>query len=142
MILLDNINLSHFQWAFPLALTIHNIEEAIFLPSWSKGSGKWHPSVENYQFRFAVLILTFLGFLVTYLSHRDGAHSMGACLLTSYALAMAINVIFPHLFASLAMRKYAPGLITGVFLNLPVCGIIVYLSLKSGYISLKQFLKT
>ncbi|MCL2344037.1 MAG: HXXEE domain-containing protein [Firmicutes bacterium] len=44
--------------------------------------------------------------------------------------AMIINVLFPHLAATVVMKRYAPGLITGVTLILPINGLIIYFALK------------
>jgi len=33
---------------------------------------------------------------------------------------MIANVIFPHLIATLVLKKYAPGTITGILLNAPI----------------------
>ena len=33
---------------------------------------------------------------------------------------MVANVIFPHLIATIVLKKYAPGTITGILLNAPI----------------------
>jgi Protein of unknown function with HXXEE motif len=43
-------------WAFPLVITIHNLEEAIWLPGWSESTGRWYHTVEPGEFRFAVAV--------------------------------------------------------------------------------------
>jgi hypothetical protein len=35
--------------------TIHNAEEAVWLPAWSQTAGIWHPPVGAFEFRFAVI---------------------------------------------------------------------------------------
>jgi hypothetical protein len=37
------ISYDQLRWLFALSLTIHNLEEAIWLPEWSQQAGKWHP---------------------------------------------------------------------------------------------------
>ena len=39
--------------------------------------------------------------------------------------SMIVNAIFPHLVATLVMKKYAPGMITGLLLNIPVDSFIL-----------------
>jgi hypothetical protein len=43
------------QWLFPLVVTLHNTEEAIWLPAWSQHAGTWHVPVGPGEFRFAAL---------------------------------------------------------------------------------------
>jgi len=55
-----------WQWLFPFAITLHNLEEAIWLPAWSKHAGKWHRPVSPSAFPFAVAVFTLLAFMVTF----------------------------------------------------------------------------
>ncbi len=45
-------------WAFVIAVAIHNLEEAMYLPAWSRPAGHWHAPVAETEFRFAVAVLT------------------------------------------------------------------------------------
>ncbi len=45
---------------------------------------------------------------------------------------MGINAVFPHLVATIVLKKYAPGLITGLLLNLPFSLIIIHWHIKNG----------
>lgn len=38
---------------------------------------------------------------------------------------MGINSILPHLLSTIVLKKYAPGLITALFLNLPFSLILI-----------------
>ena len=126
-------------WLFALAITVHNLEEAIWLPSWSKTAGRWHHPVNTGEFRFAVLVLTVLGYAVAALATFAGKESAGAYLIAGYALAMLLNVVFPHLLATIVMRRYAPGTITALFLNLPVTALLLHQALREGYIHIQKF---
>ena len=53
---------------------------------------------------------------------------------------MLLNVLFPHVMASLALRRYMPGTATTVLLNAPVTiGLLVY-AFREGYIEPRAFL--
>jgi len=41
------------EWLFLLAFTLHNIEEGIWLPKWSKHAKKYYSPVSNREFHFA-----------------------------------------------------------------------------------------
>src|SRR5262245_23718629 len=101
-------------WAFVLAVAIHNLEEALWLPAWSRRAGRWHYPVGAPEFRFAVLVLTAAVVAAALLANNGGKGSIGAYLLSGYALAMLLNVVFPHVLASLIRREYAPGTLTAL----------------------------
>ena len=45
---------------------------------------------------------------------------------------MGINSVFPHLVSTIVLKKYAPGLITALFLNLPFSLILIIGHIKNG----------
>lgn len=51
--------------------------------------------------------------------------------------SMVINAIFPHLIATVVMKKYAPGLLTGLLLNIPVNSLVIYQMNFTGMLSNK-----
>ena len=113
---------------------MHNLEEAIWLPAWSEGAGKWHARVGAREFRFAVTALTVLAWGVALSAHLGGRESVGAYLLAGYALAMLLNVVAPHLVATAFTRSYAPGTATAVLFNLPACALVLQAALRDGYV--------
>lgn len=128
-----------FAWLFALAVTVHNLEEALLLPAWSQKAGKWHHPVGAAEFRFAVVVLTLLAYTAAALAAVYGRESAGAYFLSGYALAMLLNVLFPHVIATVFMRRYAPGTLTALLLNLPVTILLLRQGLQEGYIQLQKF---
>jgi hypothetical protein len=128
-------------WALPVAIALHNLEEAIWLPSWSnKRTGRWQRSVGARSFRFAVSSLTVAVFLIAAWAHVRGPGSLAHYLLASYALGQGLNVIFPHLVATLAMRTYAPGLFTGILFVLPTATVFLFRSFALDQLHAGRFL--
>lgn len=125
----------NLEWIFPIVVTLHNAEESLWLPGWSRSAGRWHDPVAPGVFRFAVILLTILAFVVTGLSFRSGRETVWTYLTFGYMAAMLANVLVPHIAASIAMRSYMPGLATGVFLNLPLLSLLMVLALRQGYVS-------
>ncbi len=144
------ISYSTLGWCFAISVTLHNVEEAVFLPAWSRraregrctragarplerGGGEGRctragvslPVVGEFEFRFAVVVLTLLAWLVAGLAARAGPQSLAAHLLGGYACAMLLNVVVPHLLASLVFRELAPGTLTALAFNLPVCSALL-----------------
>jgi len=128
------------SWLFAGAITLHNLEEALWLPRWSQSAGHWHHPVGVREFRFAVGVLTALAYIAACLSVVGGKESVGAYFIAGYALAMLMNVFFPHLLATLIMRRYAPGMATALLLNLPVTVLLLYQGVQQSYIRLSTFM--
>jgi len=129
-----------FRWLFPVAIIVHNLEEAIWLPGWSQDVGKWHPPVGRYEFWFAVAVLTALVYVLMALSIRNGKQSLATYLFVGYAFAMLLNVIMPHLLSSLFLHRYSPGLATALIINLPITALTWRLAMRDGFVSEKRCL--
>ena len=130
---MDAASFQHWQWLFPVAITIHNLEEAIWLPKWSQTAGKWHAGVDAFDFRFAVAVLTALAWVATAWSVWGGPGSIGAYCFGGYVAAMLLNVLLPHLAATVGLRRYAPGLATALLLNAPVCSWLLLAGVRAGW---------
>jgi hypothetical protein len=126
-------------WLFVLAIALHNLEEAVWLPAWSKAGGRLRRPVDAPSFRFAVLVLTFAAAGCVLLAAAQGPGSTGAYLLCGYALAMLVNVVVPHLAVSLATGTYAPGTGTAVLLNLPAGAWLLHRGFAEGWVSAGAF---
>jgi hypothetical protein len=122
-------------WLFPIVVTLHNAEEAIWLPGWSKRAVLWHRPVTPGSFRFAVTVLTVLAFAVTGLSDLSGKQSAWTYLAFGYMATVLANVLIPHIAFTVALRSYMPGVATAVALNLPVLSLLVALAIREGYVS-------
>ena len=130
----------HFNiwaWIFVVVNAIHNFQEALFLPKWSHLTGHWHAPVGEHEFRFAVIVLTLLSSLFAFLAARR--YEGGIYFLCGYALAMALNVLLPHVAATVAMRRYAPETATAVLLNLPVCVSLLVTAGQEHLVSWRTF---
>jgi hypothetical protein len=123
------------EWLFPLVITLHNAEEAIWLPGWSKRAIRWPAPVAPGVFCFAVVVLTVLAYAITWLSTVSGKQSVWTYLAFGSIAATLANVLIPHLGVTIATRNYMPGVATAVLLNLPVLSLLVVLAIREGYVS-------
>lgn len=128
------------RWLFPVAVTVHNFEEAITYPTWSQTIAGWPRPVASGEFWFAVIVLTLLAYLITGLSIRTGQYSWATYLLVGYAFAMVINVAVPHLVATVVFQRYMPGLATGLLLNLPLMTGLIYFAYQEAMVYWKKSL--
>lgn len=124
---------------FSIALTLHNIEEALWLPEWSVQAKRYHKPVTKKEFHFAVLCVTILAYITSFLFLLCGDIALIRYIFFGFVGCMIFNVIFPHLVATVFMKKYAPGLLTGLFINLPFFTIIIIEAIGLGLITVLEF---
>ena len=119
------------KFLFLMAFIVHNIEEGLWLPSWSLHAKKFHPVVTHREMHFALFAVTIIGFLITFASYMFGRDSfIVEGIYFGFVAVMVLNVIFPHLIACAVLRRYAPGTLTGVFLILPIGGWLIFLYIQ------------
>ncbi|WP_315115083.1 HXXEE domain-containing protein [uncultured Clostridium sp.] len=134
------MNTSSIFLLFIFAITLHNAEEAIWLPEWSKYAQKFHKQVSRDEFCFAVLIITILAYLATGLFMIFPEIVILKYFFFGFMGSMIINVIFPHLVSCIVLKKYSPGLITGVSLIIPFNSLIIAFSLNNKIINFSEII--
>jgi hypothetical protein len=129
------------QWLFPIAVALHNGEESMTMPAWvAQHAGQLplpqlvHPPSAG-VIRAALLVLTLAAFVVTYLSARKGKQSVWAYLLFGGIVAMLVNVLVPHVPATLVFHGYTPGTVTAVLINLPLMSWLAVRAVREGWVS-------
>ena len=125
------------QWLFPVAVTLHNLEEAIWMPGWDLRHAAQipvHPP-GALEFRTALVLITVAAFVVTYLSIQRGAQSVWAYLTFGSVVAMLANVFVPHVPAAIFFHGYVPGVVTAIIINLPLMAILAVRALRDGWVS-------
>jgi len=105
-------------WWFPVVFAAHNLEEALWLPAWSEGAAPFHAPVSALEMAFAVTVLSAVSVVVTALGRSRG-NVFGHAAVGSWVMMLG-NVVAPHLAATVALGRYAPGLATGLLLMVPV----------------------
>ena len=126
-------------WLFALVVTLHMIEEVIWLPAWSQGAGRWHEPVGRREFAFATAVMLLFLYTISYLASRIAPESVSVYLVCGLALVMLVNLVIPHLGATIAQRRYAPGLGTSLFLVVPAAGLLLWAAFAQQYISVPRF---
>jgi hypothetical protein len=129
---LATLSFEKVQWAFPVAVTLHNLEEAIFIPAfWQHRS--WHLAFTGWEFRFLAFAFSAVTFLVTYLSVHSGRKSAGAYMLVILSGVMFLNALW-HIGATIYFQSYAPGVVTAVLLVMPVTAYLLYWATRQRYV--------
>ncbi len=123
---------------FCFAITLHNIEEAIWLPKWSQQSSRFQKPVTSTEFHFAVIFITILAYLSAFSFLYMPESDFTKWIFIGFLGSMIFNAIFPHLVATILMKKYAPGLLTGLLLNLPINSLVIYQMFSKNLIIWKE----
>jgi len=129
------LSFRNLLWLFPIVVILHNAEEAIWLPGWSKRAVLWHRPVTPGSFRFTAAVLTVMAIALTWLSAVSGKQTVWTYLVFGCMVIALANVLIPHVALTVVLRSYMPGVATAVTLNLPVLSLLVVLALREGYVS-------
>jgi hypothetical protein len=89
--------------------------------------------VEAFEFRFALVVLTSLAVVITALLYTSGRQSIPSYLYFAFNFGMLVNVFMPHLAATIALKKYCPGLLTGILVLIPTTSLILWHGYQHQY---------
>ena len=124
------------QWLFPIALALHNSEEALTMPGWFSAHSNQIPLHPGAAMIWCGLsVLTVAAFVVTHRSAKHGPQSVWAYLVFGGIVTMLANVVVPHVPASFVFRGYTPGVATAALVNLPVMSLLTYKALRERWVS-------
>ena len=114
---------SRAVWWLPVAVTVHNLEEAIWMPRfWAAHS--WHV-ISTVEFRVGAVMVAALAFAITYAAERCPQSILATRLLVIFCVVMFLNA-FWHIGATAYLHAYAPGVVTAVLIVLPVTGYLLF----------------
>jgi hypothetical protein len=130
---LVELDFSVLVWLLPAAVTIHMIEEMIWLPKWSKTAGSWHVPVSRGQFALASLILLAIVFAVAAAASLMLWGGAAVYLAAGLALTFLFNIYQPHVGSLITLKRYPPGLATGLLINLPLMPFLIWQAVSDGY---------
>ena len=109
------MSIVQFYFVFPALFMLHELEEIVWMPSFVKKISIQYPNNRNLSFYtpFAfnsIVLEQFLILLLSlFLSYRYSNYTIYATIVIAY-----IYHVFGHLIQTLVIRKYVPGLLTGI----------------------------
>ena len=111
---------------FGIGVTLHNLEEAMFLVAWTRSHWKlwFDPNPRIYWVLTSLVSIVIWIPVVGVCASKEGADFQNA--LSGFALAMAVNAVLPHFAISLVKQSYSPGVGTGMLFNLPLGVLLLY----------------
>jgi hypothetical protein len=140
--LLQNLNEIKYEkliWILAISETIHNIEEAIWLPDLFQSKNILHSLVSPFEFRFATIIITLLIYWIIYYFVQY-KNNLSRYLMCGTLFMILFNVFMPHIIASVLLLKYVSGIISGIILNIPVTFYLLRRGFKEGIFEIKSLI--
>src|ERR1017187_6769103 len=116
---------------FGISVTLHNLEEAMFLVDWSRSHLKlwFDPNPKIYWVLTSLVSVVIWIPVVGVCVSKESSSFQSA--LSGFALAMAINAVLPHFMISLVKHSYSPGVGTGMLFNLPLGVLLIHAQLSA-----------
>ena len=108
-----------FYFLFPSLFMLHELEEIVWMPSFVKKISIQYPNnrILTYYTPFAFNFIVLEQFLILmtslYLSYQFNNYTIYATIIIAY-----IYHVFGHLIQTILIKKYVPGLLTGIFTSL------------------------
>ena len=113
------MSILQFYFLFPALFMLHELEEIIWMPSFVKKLSAQFPDIRflSYYtpltFNAIVLEQLLLLMITLYLSYQFNNYTIYTTIVIAY-----IYHVFGHLIQTIVIRKYVPGLLTGIFTSL------------------------
>ena len=113
------MTLTQFYFLFPALFMLHELEEIIWMPSFVKKLSAQFPNnrILSYYTPFAFNAIVLEQFLILLLSLFLSYWFNNYTIYTTIVIAYIYHV-FGHLIQTIVLRKYVPGLLTGILTSL------------------------
>jgi len=129
-------------WLVPVFITVHNLEEALFMPAFLKTRNASIPSslqgllppITYRQFLIALIAMTAIPYAIALLGNLEREGSGSLYLLLGLQVVMLYNVL-AHVVMAGVMGGYAPGVVTALIINLPFSVYLVRRAVKERWAS-------
>ena len=119
------MTLTQFYFLFPALFMLHELEEIIWMPSFVKKLSAQFPDnlILSYYTPFAFNAIVLEQFLILllslFLSYQVHNYTIYVTIVIAY-----IYHVFGHLIQTILIKKYVPGLLTGILTSLfTLCNI-------------------
>ncbi|MFS9114655.1 HXXEE domain-containing protein [Streptococcus infantis] len=119
------MSIVQFYFLFPALFMLHELEEIVWMPSFFKKISIQYPNnrILSYYTPFAFNAIVLEQFLILllslFLSYQFNNYTIYITIVIAY-----IYHVFGHLIQTIVIRKYVPGLLTGILTSLfSLCNI-------------------
>lgn len=88
---------------------------------------------------FALVVITALSVVITIFFYSSGKQSLPSYLYFAFNFGMFANVFFPHLAATIVLKRYCPGLLTGILFLVPTTAYLLMYGYDNRYFVFPMF---
>lgn len=124
---------------FATAVTLHNLEEALWLPDWLRTHIKAFFDPDPRAYWVGTSLISLFVWIVALATAVWPAVLPFHLALSGIALVMAVNAVMPHLSMTLIRRSYMPGTATGMLFNLPLAVLLIHAQLRNCVVTRVYF---
>lgn len=117
-------------WLFVVLLALHNGEEYAFIDRMASLPTRRPVRIPVRRFRIALAAVTLAGAVLPAL--KIAGVFLADRLFAGSAAVMLANAVFPHLVATIALRRYNAGVVTAVVMITPGSILILQAALRAG----------
>lgn len=117
-------------WLFVVLLALHNGEEYAFIDRMASLPTRRPVRIPVRRFCIALAAVTLAGAVLPAL--KIAGVFLADRLLAGSAAVMLANAVFPHLVATVALRRYTAGVVTAVVVITPGSILILQAALRAG----------
>jgi hypothetical protein len=127
-------------WGVPCAVLLHNVEEALTFPRYAPSVFPLAPDVLRARMPAtelvypALVVATIVPVILALIARREPTRSWATYGLLLVAAVMLVNVAW-HVAAAALLGGYAPGIATGLAINLPVMTTVLRTARRDGWLS-------
>ena len=114
------------------AIALHNAEEWLAFPRFGEPFEAllryWGMTIAIPPWpvlQAGLLIATLLPLALIWMAARGRRAGWKDAVLVGVAAVFLVNVFVPHLIAVVTLGGYAPGAVTALLLNLPICSLVI-----------------
>ena len=137
----------NYRWLLIPVMAIHNLEEWATVPAF----GSISPMLATHSaasftkppwrvMEVAWVIATLLPSVLVVAAARARRSRLLDILVCWVASIYLVNVFVPHTMELLIGRRYAPGVATALFLNLPFCLLMLRQAVRENYLTTRQMM--
>ena len=122
----------HLAVALGAAIVLHNAEEGLAFARFGEPVAallrRWGVPIEPLPWeamRAGLIAATLVPLLLIGIATLGARTEWKDAILAGVAAVFLLNVFVPHVPAAVALGGYAPGIVTALLLNLPICTLMI-----------------
>jgi hypothetical protein len=129
---LNSFEFMKLMWLFPAAFALHEAEEWNIMKWYYRNYSNLPPSSDR-DARTWIIFVSLVGFIWCGIAGFPGDPKIASFVFVP-AIAFAIQNSFQHIFWLFYFKQYAPGIITSIFLLIPLGSYLILRAVQHGYI--------